>query len=92
MHKSGDDLSKKRRMNLAFLFPSEHGAQAFRPKAEALGFEVEVTFFEAKDSWDAECSLVLAPTHRAVSNAETRLTVLAASDGGRPDGWGCMAQ
>ncbi|KNZ34429.1 MAG: hypothetical protein AD742_01715 [Methylibium sp. NZG] len=92
MHRSGDDLSKKRRMNFAFVFQTERGARAFQPKAEALGFDVEVSFFASKRCWDAECSMDLTPTHKKVSSVESELSTLAAPDGGRPDGWGCVSQ
>ena len=56
MHKSGDDLSKKRRMDFAFLFQNERSARAFQHHAIALGFAVEVSYFSEKASWDVECS------------------------------------
>jgi hypothetical protein len=92
MQKSGDNLSKKRAMNFAFLFPSEQTAKAFQSKAEALGFIVDVSYFDEKSSWDAECSIELAPTHMAVSKVERELSSLARLEKGKPDGWGCMSQ
>ncbi len=92
MHKGGDDLSKKRSVNFAFLFPSEPDAKGFQSKAEALGFVVEVSYFDEKRSWDAECSMELVPTHMAISRVERELSSLASSWRGTPDGWGCMSQ
>ncbi|MES2889630.1 MAG: ribonuclease E inhibitor RraB [Pseudomonadota bacterium] len=92
MHKGGDDLSLQRRMDFVFLFPSEHCARAFQPKAERLGFDVEVSFFAEKRSWDAQCSMDMVPTHQAVSSVEGKLSEMAALDNGRPDGWGSFAQ
>lgn len=92
MQKRGDNLSKKRAINFAFLFPTEQNAKAFQLRAEALGFLVDVSYFDEKSSWDVECSIELAPTHMAISRVERELSSLASFERGTPDGWGCMSQ
>lgn len=92
MHRSGDDLSKQRLMEFAFLFATQERARAFQQKAEPLGFEVEVSYFEAKRAWDVQCAVAIVPTHRDISRIENELSRLAATEEGRPDGWGCVAQ
>jgi hypothetical protein len=92
MHKAGDDLAKRRKMNFNFLFRDESAARAFAANAESSGFVTDVSYFAEKSSWDAECSLDMVPTHRKISASERQLVGMATAAGGQPDGWGCMSQ
>ncbi|APV52335.1 hypothetical protein BWI17_06975 [Betaproteobacteria bacterium GR16-43] len=92
MHRSGDDLTVKRDMDFAFLFPEEGRARAFERKAAAMGYEVDVSWFKEKRAWDVQCTIELVPTHVNVTRIEGELSAVAATEGGRPDGWGCVAQ
>lgn len=92
MARSGDDLSKARRMDFFFVFPTEDLAKQFCGLAQAQGYDASLSYFAEKESWDTECSIELVPTHARVSEVEHSLSTVAKQLGGRADGWGSFAQ
>ena len=92
MAKSGDDLAKARKMDFFFIFPEKGAAQQFCEQAGRQGYRTSLSYFEAKQRWDAECSMTLVPTHARVSAVENHLSLAAQALGGKADGWGSFSQ
>jgi len=92
MHRAGDDLHAARDMDFFFIFPNRRSAEQFCSVAVQQGFRVALAWFDEKQAWDATCTIPIAPTHARVAEVETALAQAARSMGGKPDGWGAVAQ
>lgn len=92
MHCARDDLRKARDMDFFFIFADRRAAEQFGVTAERQGCRVALTWFEGKQAWDATCTIHFVPTHTRVTQVEHALAEAAQPLGGKPDGWGGLAQ
>jgi hypothetical protein len=92
MARSGDDLTKSRKMDFSFIFERKDLAQKFCDQITYQGFQASLSYLEEEQSWDAECSIDLVPTHARVTSVERSLSEIAETLGGKADGWGSFVQ
>ena len=86
----GDDLSKPRIIDFCHVFPDRKQALAFAEEIDDRELEVCISYYEARDMWQATVKRYMIPTHQTVTEFELSLAAKAESLGGEPDGWGCM--
>lgn len=94
MAAQGDDLTKPRNIDFAVTFPDAYAAQQFAQHLRALD---EVVFLHKTEAdsdlpWDVIVVKNMVPTHRAITDFEDGLQLLADRWGGRNDGWGCFSE
>ena len=77
-------------IDFCFVFPERSQALAFAGLANEKEIEVSVSYYSARDSWQAVVRCRMIPTHQAIGGMESSLTVRAQSVGGKADGWGCL--
>jgi len=93
MQASGDNLTKPRDVDFAFIFDKEDDARGFCAAAHTLGFDrIDRRFWAEKKAWDVSVTIFLMPTHAEITATEMKLDTLAREFCGRADGWGCLAQ
>jgi Regulator of ribonuclease activity B len=92
MAKSGDDLTKARKIDFFFIFREKNSALQFCERMRLQGFHTSLSYFDEKQSWDAECSIRLVPTHAQVTAVESQLSITAQAFDGKADGWGSFSQ
>ena len=91
MFDGGDDLSKPRTLDFCFIFSERQLALAFAELVNEREFEVCISYYEAREMWEAKVRRHMIPTHRDITALESELAARAASVRGKADGWGCMA-
>ena len=94
MQENGDDLTKAREIDFTAVFPNKQLAEEFADHFRQMGHEVSVeeTRCVAELPWDVIVVNHMLPSHAEISEFENTLETLAATLGGRNDGWGCIEQ
>jgi hypothetical protein len=94
MKGKGDDLSKRRQIDLSVVFPTEDAAMAFAVRLLRDGQTVSFGPYEGNNDlpWEVTAHPVILPTHANISDYESKLASSAEELGGRNDGWGCFQQ
>ena len=90
MMDSGDDLSKPRLIEFQHVFTSKEDALAFIGAVSNETDRFELSWFEAKRSWNVQVARYMIPTYRGVTSLELALEAEARKHNGQPDGWGCF--
>jgi hypothetical protein len=90
MAESGDDLTKPRMVEFQHVFPSREEAIAFIEAVSNKTDKVELSWFDAEESWNVQVSRYMIPTHRGITSLELSLGAEAKKHRGRSDGWGCL--
>jgi hypothetical protein len=91
MAEGGDDLSQPRVVEFEFLFERRDQALQFAAMVDDYRYEVCISWFGGKKSWNVTVGYNMIPTHHNITELESALTRQAASVGGTADGWGCFA-
>jgi hypothetical protein len=93
MAEQGIDLASPRMMDFEHCFPNEASARKFL--AAVVGTVQEAKLFppapEDGRGWEVQCRDRMVPTHKAITETEDRLAMIAAGFGGYPDGWGSLS-
>jgi hypothetical protein len=94
MQAEGDDLSLPRDVDFTVVFPDENAAEAFANEFRRSGHRVEFEGTETAENLPRDVLVVrnMVPTHKAITEFEQQLEVVASQHGGRNDGWGCLSQ
>ena len=94
MQQDGDDFTKPRDVDFSIIFPSESSAEEFADHFRQSNFKVAVQRWDGERElpWDVTVTRYLLPTHAGITEIEKSLEDVAASLGGRNDGWGCFRQ
>ena len=98
MQEAGMDLSQPCDIEFSHLFEHEPQARSMEAEATSQGARVEVFEPEELDEeeeieesvWDVVCVFTMVPSHKAITELETKLADIAQRLGGRADGWGVM--
>ncbi len=94
MEAKGADLTKPRNVDFTVVFPEETAAKRFAEHFRGQGYSVSVEFAETVKElpWDVVVVKYMALFHQGIGDFEAVLQEVAASLGGRNDGWGCFTQ
>ncbi len=91
MQEGGDDLSKPRDIDFAFVFDEKHQALSFaRGVRDDHGLAAEASSYDERQMWQTIVTKHMVPTYADITALEQELSTLAVSHGGEPDGWGCF--
>ena len=93
MKAAGDDLKTVRPVDFSHVFLDGRSAEAFAEHVHgcALRADVEESGCVPDMPWDVTVTIDMAPSPEAVTATEAELNGIAASYGGRADGWGCLS-
>lgn len=94
MAESGDDLSKPRDIDFTVVMPNEDAAMLFSSHFAKAGYRIKVDEAGTVPElpWDVVVVKCMIPSHADITEFENELEAMAASLGGRNDGWGCFEQ
>ncbi len=88
LRKAGADLSKPHHIEFFLYFPSQPIAEQAAPKIKAAGFDVKVEPAAQGSDWLCYATKTMVPDLPALQKIRTDFSDLAASLGGKYDGWG----
>jgi hypothetical protein len=94
MHENGDDLAKARDIDFTVALPDKAAAQRVGDHFHKLGYRVSANRSQSATGlpWDVVVIKFMLPTHAGIGQFEEELQRVAATHGGRNDGWGCYQQ
>ena len=91
MAEDGDILTEPREIDFNHLFEDEESAARFIQVAAEQGFsQAESEFWDERHGWQTSVHIHMVPSSDPINEIQTKLTLIAHSLNGRPDGWGCM--
>src|SRR5579863_8776060 len=75
MHQNGDNLSKRRTVDFAVIFPTKAVALQFAVHLLENGQKVSFSAYEGDDeqSWQVEAHSMMMPTHEEITRYEAQL-------------------
>lgn len=92
LKQAGEDLSKPHSLEFQIIFPTQSVAEQASPRIKACGFEVTIK----SSGQDGEClcvaSRTMVPEIAAITKIHQDFDSIAASFGGRYDGWSMVAE
>jgi hypothetical protein len=90
LKKAGDDLSKPHKIEFVLSFPSQSIADQAAPRLKTAGYDIEVKQ-DGRD-WRCLATKTMIPELVALEKIHRDMDEVAASLGGRYDGWGTGAE
>lgn len=88
LKKAGSDLSKPHHVDFFLYFPTRAVCEQAASKIKAAGFDVEVEEAAKGTDWLCHATRTMVPDLAALQKIRADFNSLAASFGGKYDGWG----